>query len=296
MPSAPYNGDGTNENRGLQLFKIIENLRYIALNPGTGGGGAGDASAANQATQIGIENSINGNTASILAKQTDGTQKSKITDGTNDATISTSTSDGVADAVNRLRVSSAPHAYNGATWDKIRSGFTNVASSVLGYLNCLPFGKYNATPSTLTDGQSVVLQMDANGRVLVTTTGTVEGYLSTFSAGTTNIGYPTSESLSANKTSLHTEPLGLPLVARQLAAGSASSNTALTTTCRRISIRAVSANIRFAIGSTSQTANASTSHYIAQDERLDIALPSTPNIAVIRAASTDGTIELTELA
>jgi len=90
------------------------------------------------------------------------------------------------------------------------------------------------------------------------------------------------------------EPLGIPAVARQLAAGSASANTALTSTCRRISVRAVGADIRYAIGSSSQTASA-TSHFIANGERLDLAVPATPNIAVIRNASTDGTLELTEL-
>lgn len=92
------------------------------------------------------------------------------------------------------------------------------------------------------------------------------------------------------------EPLGIPGVARQLAAGSSSANTALTSTCRRISMRAVTADIRFEIGSVAQTANASTSHFIASDERLDFAVPASANIAVIRDASTDGTLELTELA
>jgi hypothetical protein len=91
------------------------------------------------------------------------------------------------------------------------------------------------------------------------------------------------------------EPLGQPLVARQLAAGASAANTALTTTCRRISIRAAGADIRFAIGSTSQTADANTSHFIADGERLDFSVPATPNISVIRDATTDGVLELTEL-
>ena len=90
------------------------------------------------------------------------------------------------------------------------------------------------------------------------------------------------------------EPLSVPGVARQLAAGAASANTALTAGCRRISIRAVGADIRFAIGSAAQTASA-TSHFIADGERLDIAVPKTPNIAVIRNAATSGVLELTEL-
>lgn len=90
------------------------------------------------------------------------------------------------------------------------------------------------------------------------------------------------------------EPLGIPGVARQLSAGSATANTALTTTCRRISIRATGADIRFAIGSGSQTATTS-SHFIGKNERLDFAVPPGANIAVIRAGSIDGTLELTEL-
>lgn len=90
------------------------------------------------------------------------------------------------------------------------------------------------------------------------------------------------------------EPLGIPTVARQLAAGSASANTVLTSACRRISILAVNADVRYSIGSTAQTATAS-SHFIAAGERLDLRLPSTPNIAVIRAGGIDGTVELTEL-
>jgi hypothetical protein len=90
------------------------------------------------------------------------------------------------------------------------------------------------------------------------------------------------------------EPLSVPGTARQLAAGNTSANTALTTTCRRISIRAVGADIRYAIGSTSQTATATT-HFIANGERLDLAVPVTPNIAVLRNGTTDGTLELTEL-
>ena len=85
-----------------------------------------------------------------------------------------------------------------------------------------------------------------------------------------------------------------PGVARQLAAGSSSANTALTATCERISIRAVTAAIRYAIGTTSQTANAGTSHFIAQNERLELDVPLGANIGIIRDDSTSGTLEVTE--
>lgn len=91
------------------------------------------------------------------------------------------------------------------------------------------------------------------------------------------------------------EPLGAPGVARQLSAGVSSANTALTDGVYRVSIRAIGADIRFEIGSGAQTANATTSHFIGRNERLDFAVPLDPNIAIIRDASTDGTLELTEL-
>jgi hypothetical protein len=90
------------------------------------------------------------------------------------------------------------------------------------------------------------------------------------------------------------EPLGIPGEPRTLSAGSTSANTALTSTCRRVSILALTADICFLVGSSSQTATTS-SHYIMAGERMDIALPATPNIAVIRAGAADGTLRVTEL-
>ena len=88
--------------------------------------------------------------------------------------------------------------------------------------------------------------------------------------------------------------LSKPGVARQLAAGSSSANTVLTSTCERISIRAEGADIRYAIGTSSQTANAGTSHWIADNERLNIDVPIGANIGVIRDASADGVLHVTE--
>ena len=109
-------------------------------------------------------------------------------------------------------------------------------------------------------------------------------------------------------TNAQVEILGVPSPARQLTAGSASSNTALTPTVQRISIRAVGADIRFSIGVGTQTANGNTSNFIANGERLDFAVPSAAtevdstgaatvgaNIAIIRDGTVNGTLELTEL-
>jgi len=85
-------------------------------------------------------------------------------------------------------------------------------------------------------------------------------------------------------------------LARQLAAGASSANTVLSANTTKITIRAVTAAIRYVIGvNATQTANASTSHFIAQNERLTLDISRNSNIAVIRDASTDGVLELSEL-
>ena len=93
------------------------------------------------------------------------------------------------------------------------------------------------------------------------------------------------------------EILGQPSVARQLAVTAASASATLTTTCRRISIRARGCDMRYVVGTGAQTANAATSHFIGQDERLDIAVPADAVIAAIRetAATVNGSLAITEL-
>ena len=95
----------------------------------------------------------------------------------------------------------------------------------------------------------------------------------------------------------HVETLGIPTVARQLTATATSANTVLTANISRISIRARGCDIRYVVGVGAQTANASTSHFIANGERLDLAVPSGANIAVIResAATVNGSLDVTEL-
>ena len=74
--------------------------------------------------------------------------------------------------------------------------------------------------------------------------------------------------------------LRIPGTARQLAAGASSANTALTVGCQRISILAVTADIRYALGTAAQTANASTSHLIKAGERLELDVPINIDLAV----------------
>lgn len=96
-----------------------------------------------------------------------------------------------------------------------------------------------------------------------------------------------------------TEPLSTPGVPRQLAATASNASTALSTDIRGVSLLARGCDIRFVIGPGAQTANATTSHFIANGERLDYTVPySSSQIGVIRdtAAVANGVLEVTELA
>lgn len=100
---------------------------------------------------------------------------------------------------------------------------------------------------------------------------------------------------------LPVDTLGQPTTAWQLAVSSTTANQALTSTCRRISIRARGCPMRYTVGVGAQTADANTSHFIDQDERLDLAVPAGAHIAAVAIApwgsSTVGTgsLAITEL-
>jgi hypothetical protein len=91
-----------------------------------------------------------------------------------------------------------------------------------------------------------------------------------------------------------TDPLGRPSVRKVVAAGATSAFVALTAACRRASIIAIGADIRFDVSSGTPTASATT-HLILEGERLDIHLPASPSIAAIRNGTVNGTLEITEL-
>lgn len=97
------------------------------------------------------------------------------------------------------------------------------------------------------------------------------------------------------------DTLGQPTIARQLAVSSTTANQALTSTCRRVTIRARGCPMRYEIGVGAQTASATASHFIDQDERLDLSVPTNANIAAIAippwGGSTTGTgsLAITEL-
>lgn len=100
----------------------------------------------------------------LVTGQSSGSSVVKVADAQGDLiSVSTSEADGHANATNRLKVSADIGAFNGSTWDRLRSGITGAVSSVVGYLNTLPAGKFNSTPVSLTNGQFIELQLDQAG-------------------------------------------------------------------------------------------------------------------------------------
>ena len=77
-----------------------------------------------------------------------------------------------------------------------------------------------------------------------------------------------------------------------------TNRVALTSSTRRVSIKAVGADARYKFGDSSITGSnsygSSLCHYIADGERLDFACPEGTNIAAIAVSGT-GALEITEL-
>jgi hypothetical protein len=96
-----------------------------------------------------------------------------------DATVSTlsgkfASSAALADGASNpttTTVGAAELLFNGTTFDRARSAQVGVLSSVVGFQNMLPVGRYNATRLTLSDTNYANLQMDGQGN-----TWTRDGY------------------------------------------------------------------------------------------------------------------------
>lgn len=58
-------------------------------------------------------------------------------------------------------------AWNGAAWDRVRSGLTAITSTFTGFLNSIPFAIFNTTPTVRTTGQGGPLEADANGNLRI---------------------------------------------------------------------------------------------------------------------------------
>ena len=92
----------------------------------------------------------------------------KVTDGTNGpVAVNTAGADGVSNTETVLSTVAKHLGFNGTTWDRLRSGITAVGTAITGFLNTIPWGMYNVSPTTRTDGQGGPLQTDASGNLLV---------------------------------------------------------------------------------------------------------------------------------
>lgn len=94
---------------------------------------------------------------------------------------------------------------------------------------------------------------------------------------------------------LQVEVLGMLGTSRSVAAGSASAEVTLTTTCRRVRVTAVGADICFRVGTGSIGSAVTTDHYMVSGTSADFAVAASSKIAAIRAGSTDGSLKITEL-
>lgn len=74
-------------------------------------------------------------------------------------------------------------AFNGANWDRIRSGLSGAITLLTGYQNVLWVGKYNTTAPTLTNGQFIEPQFDVNGNLKTVASGS--GKVATYVASIT---------------------------------------------------------------------------------------------------------------
>jgi len=94
---------------------------------------------------------------------------------------------------------------------------------------------------------------------------------------------------------LQVEVLGMLGAPRSLAAGVASAEITLTSTCRRVRVTAVDADICFRVGTGTIGDAVSTDHYLIAGSSADFAVAASSKIAAIRAGSTDGTLRISEL-
>lgn len=149
---------------------------------------------------------------------------------------------------------------------------------------------------------SDIRTFDANGEdvklLWIGDTGAVEVTLT--EAPATPVADPSAAALAAliSEGRLKIEMLGLPIEAHQLPAGALTANTALTNNGFRCTMRARGCDIRYEVTSgVGAVASSTTSHFIAENERLDILLPVDANIAVVRnsTATVSGTLELSIL-
>lgn len=74
--------------------------------------------------------------------------------------------DGVATPTT-TKIASFMQGYNGSTWTFLRAGVVAFTSNLTGFLNTMPWAKYDLTPTTRTSGQGGYLQAESDGSLRV---------------------------------------------------------------------------------------------------------------------------------
>jgi len=104
-----------------------------------------------------------------------GNIKVVIASGANATTVGTAGADAVSNTQNNLETNARVSGFNGTTWDRLRTAVTTVSATLTGFLNTLPWGIYNATPTTRTEGQGGPLQTNSKGSLNTTATTLTSG-------------------------------------------------------------------------------------------------------------------------
>lgn len=103
--------------------------------------------------------------------------------------------DGQSNAANVPEVGARLQGFNGSaapgTWDRLRVGLTGITSTFLGFLNSVPYGKFNSDGVVLADGEGAPLQLDASGKLQVSvipnTVGTQDNAWASVSTGVNGV-------------------------------------------------------------------------------------------------------------
>lgn len=96
-------------------------------------------------------------------------------------------------------VQSLLSVWNGATWDRARSGLVGVQTTFVGLLNAISLARYNATPPTLADGNVAPLQVTSAGSLR---TAAVDKVTTVFDLTTTTSSSASTTTVSSTVTGL----------------------------------------------------------------------------------------------
>lgn len=167
-------GDGTN---ATPAGDVAARARFSKTTDGTNTAAVKAASTAAVATDPALVVALSPNGAAV--KVTDGANFQPTGDTQGRAiqvTIGDGTNPTIAAAAAAADAKANPTAgllqsimsgFNGATWDRIRTGLVGVQTTFVGVLNTIGMARYNATPPTLADGNIAPLQSNTTGALRV---------------------------------------------------------------------------------------------------------------------------------